>query len=113
MLLTTWAKTGNPYSTGKLCTVDLLVLTSSDSACFVITHILNLFQTSYLDEEVNRTEPSASVSVPWYYLHNHFNRGKDLQSFKLEEKVKFKYVIQDSIFKWLFVRVACFGRRKK
>ncbi len=38
-----------PYSRGRLCTVDILELTSLD---------LLLFTKNYLDEEVNLTEPS-------------------------------------------------------
>jgi hypothetical protein len=50
---------------GKLNTVDLLVPTSLDKLLFVIETIIYLgCQTSYLNEEVNCTDPSPSVSVP-------------------------------------------------
>jgi hypothetical protein len=46
-------------------TVDLLVLTSLDQ--FVFKNIIFLFyKTSYLNEEANGTEPSPSVSIPWF-----------------------------------------------
>jgi hypothetical protein len=38
---------------------------------FDIANIIYLFyQTSYLNEEVNCTEPSPSVSVPWFGFVN-------------------------------------------
>jgi hypothetical protein len=42
-------------------------LTSSlDQLLFYIENIINLFyKTSYLNEEVNSTEPSPLVSIPW------------------------------------------------
>ncbi len=47
-------------------TVDLLVLTGLDQLLFYIEGINYLcYQTSDLNEEVNCTEPSPSVSVPW------------------------------------------------
>jgi hypothetical protein len=58
---------GNPdEGEGRLCTVDLLVLTH-----FYIEKIINLCCiTSYLNEEVTNTEPSPSVSIPWSWsLH--------------------------------------------
>jgi hypothetical protein len=44
---------------GRLSTVDLLVLTSLDQFFDLL-----FYKTSYLNEEVNCTEPSLSVSVP-------------------------------------------------
>jgi hypothetical protein len=40
------------------------------SDAFVITNIFFLFlkKTSYLNEEVKRTEPSSLVSIPWFPL---------------------------------------------
>ncbi len=55
---------GNPYWRTRLNTVDFLVLTSLDQLFFPI-EILNCLFTSYLNEEINCTEPSTSVSVPW------------------------------------------------
>ncbi len=38
------------------------------SAPFYIENIINLFcKTSYLNEEINCTEPSPFVSIPWSY----------------------------------------------
>jgi hypothetical protein len=48
-----WA--GNPYLRGRISTVDLLVLISFDQLIFI---------SSYLNEEVNCTDPFPSVSVP-------------------------------------------------
>jgi hypothetical protein len=49
-----------------ISTVDLLVLTSLDHLLFIVKLYFFLFyKTTYLNEEVNRTEPSPSVRVPW------------------------------------------------
>jgi hypothetical protein len=50
---------------GRLSTVDLLALTSLDQL-LLTQQILFFYKTSYLNEEVNCTEPSPSVSVPWF-----------------------------------------------
>ncbi len=53
----------NPYQRGKISTFDLLVPTKSDQI------ILNwFFKSSFLNEKVNRTEPSLSAWVPWVQL---------------------------------------------
>ncbi len=52
---------GKPYLRGRLSTVDLLVLTCLDQLLFILKILFN--KTSYLYEEVNRTEPSPSVSI--------------------------------------------------
>ncbi len=55
----------NSYCRGRIRTVDLLVLISSDDQLF----ILNLFfKTTQLNEEVKRTLTSPTVSVPCIYL---------------------------------------------
>ncbi len=48
---------------GRLSTVDLLVPTSLDQLLFILKILLTVLQ-SYLNEEVNRTEPSPSVRIP-------------------------------------------------
>ncbi len=61
-------KAGKLYCTGRLSTVNLLVLTSLYKLLFYnenILYILFFHKTSYLNEEVNCTEPSPSVSIPW------------------------------------------------
>jgi hypothetical protein len=50
---------------GRLSTVDLLVLTSLDQLLLIVDIIYLLYKTSYFNEEVNCTEPSPSVSIPW------------------------------------------------
>ncbi len=50
---------------GRLRIVDLLVLASLDQLLLIMDTILTFFYKSYLNEEVNRIEPSLSVSVPW------------------------------------------------
>jgi hypothetical protein len=59
----------NHYWSGRLSTVDLLVLTSL--VYLIISYfIINLcYNTSYPNEEVNCTEPFLSVSVPWLGLN--------------------------------------------
>jgi hypothetical protein len=55
---------------GKLGLLDLLVLTNLDQVIFNMNY--NLFhKTSYPNEEVNRTETSTSVCVPWLDIALH------------------------------------------
>jgi hypothetical protein len=67
--LTVWPKAalnpGNTFRSGRFCTVDLLVLINVDQLLFILKEIFFFYKTSYLDGEVNGTEPSHSVSVPW------------------------------------------------
>jgi hypothetical protein len=52
---------GNPYPKGRISTFDLLELTSLDQLIFKMKKYFPLYyKTSYLNEEVNRTEPSPS-----------------------------------------------------
>ncbi len=54
---------------GRISKVDLLVLTSSDQLLLLMRIFIFLFfflQTSYLIEEVGRTELSLSVRVPCF-----------------------------------------------
>jgi hypothetical protein len=50
---------------GWLNTVDLLVLTSFYKLLLNIQILYTFFNTRYLNEEVNRSEPFPSVGVPW------------------------------------------------
>jgi hypothetical protein len=52
---------GTRAESGRLSTVDLLVLTSLDQ----LLYYLPFYKTNNLNEEVNCTEPSSSVSIPW------------------------------------------------
>jgi hypothetical protein len=55
---------GNPYCMGRISTVNLLALTSSDQLLFILKISFFLFyKTSYHKEEVNCLEPSSSVRV--------------------------------------------------
>ncbi len=64
-LSTVLKRAGKSYWRGRLSTVDLLVLTSLDQLLFAVMIFFYLcYKTSYLNEEVNCTEPSPSVSVP-------------------------------------------------
>jgi len=55
-----------PLLKGRLSTVDFFVLTSLDELLLILQELFDFFyKTSYLNEEVNSTEPSPSVSVPW------------------------------------------------
>jgi hypothetical protein len=55
---------------GRLSTVDLLVLTSLDWLLLTMQTLFTFFyKTSYLNEEVNGTEQSPSVSFPWWQTH--------------------------------------------
>jgi hypothetical protein len=56
----------NRQQYARLSTVDLLVLTSLDQLHFIFKIFFSLcYKTNYLHEEVNCTETSSSVSVPW------------------------------------------------
>ncbi len=58
---------GKPNWRRSPSTVDLLVLISLYQLVLVENIINLLNKTNYLNEEVNGTEPSLSVSVPWYF----------------------------------------------
>jgi len=60
-----WVSAGKSYWRERLSAVDLLVLISLDLLLLILKRWFTFLQTSYLNEEVNRTEPSPSVSVPW------------------------------------------------
>jgi hypothetical protein len=63
-------KTGNPHSTGRISTVDLLVPTGSGQLLFFIETVFFFFyKTAYLNEEVNCTVLSLSVRVSWRNQH--------------------------------------------
>jgi hypothetical protein len=49
--------------------IDLHALTSSHQLLLVLTFLL-FCKTRYLKEEVNGTEPSLSVRVPWLQSQN-------------------------------------------
>jgi hypothetical protein len=54
---------GNTNLKGRLSTVELHVLTSTDQLLLIVQTLFTILQNK--EEEVNRTEPSPSVSVPW------------------------------------------------
>jgi len=54
---------GKPNLRGMLSTVDLLVVTCSCQVLFVLQTISTVLKTSYLNEEVDCTQPFPSVSV--------------------------------------------------
>jgi hypothetical protein len=51
---------------GRLSTIHLLAQTSLDQLRLILKTFFTFYKTSYLNEEVNRTEPSPSVSIPWF-----------------------------------------------
>jgi hypothetical protein len=58
---------------GRLSTVDLIVLTSLDQLLFILKLYFSIFaKKTYLNEEVNRTEPSNLVRVPCFQLSSAF-----------------------------------------
>jgi hypothetical protein len=59
---------GKPCERERLSTVDLLVLTSIIQLLLVMSTSITFYKISYINEEVNRTEPSLSVSVPCLVL---------------------------------------------
>ncbi len=56
---------GNPYSKGRLSTVDLLLLASLDHLLLIFQTLFTFYNTSYLNMGVNSTESFLLVSVPW------------------------------------------------
>ncbi len=62
-------RAGSHYWKGKLSTVDLLVLTSSDQLILILKiWFIFFYKTSNLNEEINCT---PSVSVPWLGFSKH------------------------------------------
>jgi hypothetical protein len=52
---------------GELSTVDRLEPTSLEELLLIVKLLFSFcYNTSFLNEEVNCTEPSPSISVPWY-----------------------------------------------
>ncbi len=49
----------------RISTVHLLMLTNLDRLIFTMKIFHLCYKTRYLNEEVNCTEPSPSVSIPW------------------------------------------------
>jgi hypothetical protein len=48
------------------------LLTSVDQLFLYRIYYLHFYKTSYLKVEVNRTEPSPTVSAPWFVLARYF-----------------------------------------
>jgi hypothetical protein len=63
-LLSSLIKTRNPNKRGRICTVDLLVLTTSDQLFLILKQCISFYKRIDLNEEVIRTEPSLSVRFP-------------------------------------------------
>jgi hypothetical protein len=55
---------GKYYLSGRLSTVDLLVISGSDQLLLLMQALFTFNKTNCLNQEVNRTEPSPSFSVP-------------------------------------------------
>jgi hypothetical protein len=73
-----WFYPGNPYWTGRLSTIDLLVLTSLGELILTLKlHIYIFTKPTYLNEEVKCTEPFRSVKssqvLPLCYRGPSFN----------------------------------------
>jgi hypothetical protein len=58
-------KAGKSYWRGRLSTVDLLVITSLDEHLYIENMIYFLNKTTNLNEEVNCTESSPLISIPY------------------------------------------------
>ncbi len=57
---------GNAYWKGRLNTIDLLLPTCFNPAAFDIANIIYFFtKQATFNLEVNRTNPSPSISLPW------------------------------------------------
>ncbi len=53
-----------PLLKGRHSTVDLLTHTSLDQLLLVAQTLFTIYKASYLNKEVNCTEPSPLISVP-------------------------------------------------
>jgi hypothetical protein len=71
--------TGNPYWRGKLSTVDLLVLNSSDQLLFALKLYFSFYKTTILIRRSTVPEPSPSVSIPWCW-NNHNGYSQLIQT---------------------------------
>ncbi len=59
-------KPETPFWRGRICTINLLVLTSSDHLLLILKRYTSLFSLiSFLNEEVNCTKPFLLARVPW------------------------------------------------
>jgi hypothetical protein len=52
------------YNQGTLTEGYLLVLITIDQLLFIMKTLVTFYKTSYHNEEINRNEPSPSISVP-------------------------------------------------
>jgi hypothetical protein len=59
-----FAKPGNPNWRGRICTVELLVITSWDQL-LLVQKLCYFYKTTFPKEEVYWSEPSTSVKIPW------------------------------------------------
>jgi len=66
---------------GRLSTVDLLARTSLDQLLWILIVLFIYFKTSFLNEEVNCTEPSPTVSIPWTLTLAEFAESGKIISF--------------------------------
>ncbi len=73
---------GKSYWRGRLSTFQLLVLTSLDQLLFYKLY-LPFYNITYLNEEVNCTELSQSVSIPWYCIYLIVNKSRGDESPKI------------------------------
>jgi hypothetical protein len=97
---------------GKLNTTNLLTLTRLDKLLSILQTFLLFSKTKYLNEEVNRTEPSPSVCVPWLKLSNlhirwwHSFRSEEssCQSCRCRLKITKEIYTLNIIFKGSFIR---------
>ncbi len=64
---------GNPYWRGRFSTVDLLMPTCLYHTLFIFLTLFTFFRTSYLNEEVSRTDPSPKVKIPWGQCYKTFS----------------------------------------
>jgi hypothetical protein len=70
---------------GRISTIDLLVLTSSDQLLLKQEHFFLFYKTRYLIKEVNHTEQSPSIRVPW--MINNWKQGKTMELTSITLKI--------------------------
>ncbi len=81
----------NPYWSGRISRVDLLVLTNLDQLIFILNILFTFFhKTSYLNEKSKCTEPSLPVSVPWmsnFHAHTYLSNNHHTDTYLMTLRI--------------------------
>jgi hypothetical protein len=102
---------GKSYWTGRISTVDLLVLSSLNFLFILNAYYLRFSQNElpYLNEEVNCTEPSTSVGVPCSNIRREISLKKN-GSNVIKNLTKFRVSLKKHVSKFSSKQCGLFGR---